>query len=722
MKTELSATPQLVALLLILAAFAVGIWAYLTRYPVLPARRRGILLATRLLALVALLVASLAPVLRYPESARARNRLLVLVDHSGSMEVRDVPAGRSRRTAADSAAAAIGSELSRRYDVRTAGFDASLGPFGRDARASVEAFRGGGETALGDALRSTLRRVDPDSVAAVLVLSDGIVNRGEDPERALAAALPAFALTVGSRSDPPTVGIAGVETPSEMIVGRPTPIVVTVRQGARPASSGVVRVSEEGRELGRAGFSLSGASASARVTIPVTVPNRGKRFLEVELSGIENDPVRENKRRLVAVEARPWKRSVVIVSPSWDWDLRSLARGVEEDTTIAVVRATPAGGSQVTRLEGGPASLESLLDGAEAAVVRYDASTVTPERADLLMRYLSRGGGVFLWMDPKPRPPQESPLTRALSLQWRFLGQPIGPTATTDLAPAGRTHEVALLGRDAAGAATTWKDLPPVEPIVVLGAAGSPLQTIVVGRIGNESIPLVLAGAVGKGRVVLLNAAGIYRWGITASGIAGKAGIESAFFGGAVRWLSGGEESRPVRIAAPDITPEGRPVAVRVTASLPAAALEGAQARVVARAQGNGRGRAPVEAALTSEGGGEYAGALALPPGTYLLQGRVARAGRLLGTDSVRVAVGVQGIEYETLAADPGTLRRLAERSGGLAAPLDSAGPVMDRLRSPELVRVRLAEMDLFHNPLLFAILILALTLEWALRKRFHLM
>ena len=722
MKLTLEATPHVVALALILAAIAVGIWAYSTRYPVLPGRRRAILLATRLLALLALLVVSLAPVVRYPESSRARNRLLVLVDHSGSMDLRDVAGGRSRRSAADSAAAALARELARRYDVRTAAFDATLGPLGKDASASLQALPGGGETALGDAVRSTLRRSDPDSVAALLILSDGIVNRGEDPERALGATLPAFALTVGSRSDPPTVGIAGVETPSEMIVGRPTPIVVTVRQGARPASSGAVRVSEEGRELGRASFSLSGASASTRVTIPVTVQSRGKRFLEVELSGVQDDPLRENKRRLVAVEARPWKRTVVVLSTAWDWDLRSLARGVEEDTTIAVVRVTPAGSSQVARLGGGAATLESLLEGAEAAVVRYDAVTMTPERADVLLRYLNRGGGVLLWIDPRPRAPLDSPLTRALGLQWRFLSQPIGPTATTDLAPAGRTHEVALLGRDAAGAATTWKDLPPVEPIVMFGTAGSPLQPIVLGRVGSETVSIVLAGTVGKGRVVLLNAAGVFRWGITASGIAGKAGIESAFFGGAIRWLSGGEESRPVRIAAPDITPEGRPVAVRVTASLPSAALAGVEARVVARPQGNGRGRAPVEAALAPEGAGEFSGSVALPPGTYLLQGRVARGGRLLGTDSVRVAVGVQGIEFETLAADPGTLMRLAERSGGLAAPLDSAGPVIERLRSPDLVRVRLAEMDLFHNPLLFAILILALTLEWALRRRFNLM
>jgi hypothetical protein len=125
---------------------------------------------------------------------------------------------------------------------------------------------------------------------------------------------------------------------------------------------------------------------------------------------------------------------------------------------------------------------------------------------------------------------------------------------------------------------------------------------------------------------------------------------------------------------------------------------------------------------LTRGPGGEFSGSIALPPGTYVLRGSVQAGGRSVGSDSVRVAVGVQGLEYEALAADPATLRRLAGSSGGLAAPLDSAGAVMERLRSPDLVRVRLAEIDVFHNPLLFVVLIAALALEWALRRRFHLM
>ena len=133
-------------------------------------------------------------------------------------------------------------------------------------------------------------------------------------------------------------------------------------------------------------------------------------------------------------------------------------------------------------------------------------------------------------------------------------------------------------------------------------------------------------------------------------------------------------------------------------------------------------GRAEARAALSPAEPGVYTGSIAAPPGVYQLVGRVERGGRVVGVDSMRVAVGAQGIEFETLAAEPDVLQRLADRSGGASAPLERPEPVLRRLRSPDLVRSRLAQVDLFHNPLLFAILVLALAVEWTLRRRFNLM
>lgn len=739
MKPSLSLSPVPIAIALVLAAIAVAVWAYATRYPVLPPRRRAILLGARLLSLIALLVASLAPVARFPTASKERNRLLVLVDHSGSMEVRDAPGGRSRAEVADSAAAVLARELGRRYDVRTAPFDASLGPFARGTASLPPA--GGvrsGETALGDALREAAARVDPDSVAAVVILSDGAVNRGEDPERALDASLPAFALVAGSASDPPTVGIAGVEAPLEAVLERPAAVHVTVRQGARPASRGIVRLGEGGRELARAPYALSGPGASSRVSLPWTPLTAGKHFLSVSLDPVPGDPMRQNKARLVAVDARPAKRVVPVIAAAWDWDLRSLSRGVQSDTAWAVQRLAPAGAEGAAAPDGAPSSLAARLQSAEAAVVRYDARTITPDRAQTLLRYVERGGGLLLWIDPEGRMPPESPLSRALGLRWGFWGRDPGLDATADLTPAGRVHEVTLLEGDAASAASTWRELPPVKPPVALGTKGGPLAPILTARVDDGSVPLLLAGRIGQGRVLVLNAAGVYRWGLTAAGLGKSAGIEAVFFGGAARWLAAAGEDRPVRITAPDITPEGRSMAVRVTTVEPLGA--GATASVRARRIGatglpagaTGGAAAPPApgsaatpagaAALSLAEPGVYTGSLAVSPGVYLLVGRVERGGRLVGMDSVRVAVGAQGIEFESLAAEPDVLARLAERSGGAAAPLAQPDAVMKRLRSPDLVRSRLAQIDLFHNPLLFVVLVLGLALEWTLRRRFHLM
>ncbi|HXL15247.1 MAG TPA: hypothetical protein VN972_04105, partial [Methylomirabilota bacterium] len=258
MNISLPSAPNVVALLLLAGALALGLALYLTRYPVLSPRKRALLVAVRTVTLLALLFASLAPIVRYSSASRERNRMLILVDHSGSMEVQDGDgSGRTRREVADSAAAAIASDLSGRYDVRLAPFDAALGPIGKpDSWKRATESRAAGETALGDALREALERIDPDSLAALLVLSDGAVNRGEDPERVVESTVPTFGLVTGSERDPPTTGIAGIDVPGEVVMGRPAVLTVTIHHGSRSATRGVARLSEGKRELGRASFAL----------------------------------------------------------------------------------------------------------------------------------------------------------------------------------------------------------------------------------------------------------------------------------------------------------------------------------------------------------------------------------------------------------------------------------------------------------------------------------
>ena len=729
-------SPNGIALILVAAAMGLAIWAYLTRYEALAPRQRAILLAARLVALAGLLVAAFAPVLSLPIGGKARNRLLILVDHSGSMSVRDEAGGKTRREAADSAAASIAASLAGRYEVRTAAFGAALGPFARGG-APPGAAVGGGETALGDAIRAALERNDPDSVAALLVVSDGAVNRGEDPDRALGGAVPAYALWTGAAQDPPSVSLAGVDVGSDAVAGRPASVYVRLRQGSRPATEGTVRLLEDGVEKSRARFSLAAPGASASLALPYTPSTPGVHFLHVAIDGVKDDPLTANKERLVALHARAATRQLAIVASRWDWDLRSLARGATEDTSWSVARYRPSvGNDDVAGLDGTRLSFEEALKRASAVAVRYDARTLPVGRSATLAKFVERGGGVLLWVEPGGTLPPGGPLSKALGLVWRRWADQPGTAATVELAPAGRMNEVALLGGDASSASAVWNALPPVAPIMGIGVvgvagdaesaagAGAGLTPILYGRIEDERVPLLLTGRIGAGRVALLNAAGVYRWGLTAGGLS-AGGVEGAFFGGLCRWLESAGNDRPVRIEAPDVSAEGAGVPIRLVSSEGSDGAPGAPgsspaaARVSVRPEGGG---APVEARLSPTGDGTFSGTLDLPPGVHRVQAVLERGGRAVGRDSLRIAVGEGGLEYEALAAEPGTMERLAAGSGAVAAPLSRPAAVMEKLRRPDAARARLAEIDLFHNPILFALVVAALAVEWALRKRFHLL
>jgi hypothetical protein len=396
---------------------------------------------------------------------------------------------------------------------------------------------------------------------------------------------------------------------------------------------------------------------------------------------------------------------------------------VESDTSWAVERLQPSGADGAAPLGGAARPLSSFLDGAEAVLVRYDGKDISPSRAAALLRYLEGGGGVLFWIDPNGNPPAETPLSKALGLTYRIWNDDPGASAAAELTLAGATHEVTLLGGDAASAAAIWKGLPPVRPPVLLGAQGGRLTPILAGRLADGVAPLLFAGRIGAGRVAVLNAAGVYRWGLTAGGLGGAAGIDAALFGGLARWLASADDDRAVRLSAPDITPEGRAIALRLTSTVPL----GTEARATVRARrvGGRAGNAAaavIDTTLERGEGGDFSGGLTAPPGTYVLSGRVTSGGRAVGGDSLRVAVGAQGIEYESLAAEPDILARAVAATGGVSAPLTAPAPVLDRLRSPDIVRSRLAEIDLFHDPYLFAIIVIGLAVEWALRRRFHLM
>ncbi len=126
---------------------------------------------------------------------------------------------------------------------------------------------------------------------------------------------------------------------------------------------------------------------------------------------------------------------------------------------------------------------------------------------------------------------------------------------------------------------------------------------------------------------------------------------------------------------------------------------------------------------MTNAGSGRFTLQInALPEGTYSYRAEASKLNASLGTDSGVVSVGSMNIEYRTTGSDRTLLRQIAYRSGGEFFSESSIGQLPEILASDNLfaptVQAQMFELDLRRTPLMLAIVLLLLGLEWILRKR----
>jgi Ca-activated chloride channel family protein len=185
-----------------------------------PGIRRHVPPALFLLGAAGLVMAAAQPLL-YLEVASTDASVMLVIDTSGSMDAVDVQP--TRLDAARSAAHTLIDHLPANTRIGLVSFSTSpiLAAPLTDNRQSVldaiDALQAGGATATGDALSLAVSQLSPTTTGAtssrppamIVLLTDGVTNRGSDPlaaaAKAKAASIRIITVGVGSRNDAVTV-------------------------------------------------------------------------------------------------------------------------------------------------------------------------------------------------------------------------------------------------------------------------------------------------------------------------------------------------------------------------------------------------------------------------------------------------------------------------------------------------------------------------------------
>ena len=695
-------------------------------------KRRRTLLVLRLLVVAALAALMLGPQVRWQGRRRVPTEVVVLLDASRSMGIRDAgaddaPATRAR--AVREAFAAAGEALTAlvpRAAVRTSAFGSRVRPSDGFAVDPADP-----RTDLAEALRSVADRARRATgpfaprPAAVVVVSDGCANRRAGEAAAAARDLagrdvPVHAVVAGSAE--PTgrvrdVAVRGLRAPDRVFAGNRAEVRATVATLGLKGTTAEVVLSVDGKEVARRRVSPGAQRTAEEVVFTPTLEQAGPARLALAARPLQGELVTTNNRAETTVRVEEGGIRVLYLEGRLRPEGKYLARVLADAREIALARRLLVGtGAEAAAPT--PADLDGfdvviLGDLPAGALPRGTVERLAGRVRAGDMSVLTVGGldayGPGGWAG--------TALADLLPFAVRPSdGQVKGPMPFRPT-PEGREH---FVFRSDEADAPGFDDLPPLAGASAVGDVRPGARLLAEAEGGT---PLLAVRTLGDGRVAAATFDTTWQWALAPAETGGPA-MHRRLWRRLVLWLAR-RDGRPhddlwvvtdraqYVLADPDRPPEAE-VTVGVRGEVPPQVrLEGPVPAPVplARRDGTGPGRS------------EWRGRVPLTePGACTVVAEATVAGEAKRVET-HLSVREQDFELSDLLADAERLGRIAEAGGGSCRPLDRLPDLLTSLAAsleprevPTERRARLAR----GRPFL-AVFVALLAAEWMVRRRWGL-
>lgn len=434
------------AVLTLVGAYAV-VWLYRHegRGRMTP-RLRWLLTGLRLLALVAIGVVALEPVLVRYEERRQDATTIVLVDSSASMGLSDHYRNETDQQRVRDAIGELPGEGLRRVDIAerllTGDQSAVLRGLAKDNRVALYSFDRaltnvaaierrdpdsdkpapmpaldisamGSATDVGQGIRNALANAEGGPIAGVVLFTDGRFNRGERSTQ-LARALksrntPLYAVGVGDPAEAVNLRVAELSAPKSAFKNDPFRVSAKIEAAGLTGESIVAELWErrgggEAKRVDQQRVEIAGEGVLPPIVFERKVEAPGDIGYSLRLAPATYEAVlTDNERDLVpGVRILDDKMKVLLVSGGPSYDYRFLSRLLERDKTVEL--STWLQSADINAVRDGNVVLEALPVGTEA-INKYDAvilmdvdpRPLDPTWSSVLSTYVAEYGGGLLY-------------------------------------------------------------------------------------------------------------------------------------------------------------------------------------------------------------------------------------------------------------------------------------------------------------------------------------
>ncbi|MBA3960376.1 MAG: hypothetical protein H0X40_00545 [Chthoniobacterales bacterium] len=551
---------------------AAAIW-WLYRWAGQGLSRRQRLLLTSLRALLALffLLLLVRPVLLLTLNDPVRERLLVLIDSSQSMQIKDhrsavedkiraaIAAGQlppatdlkatppanshdpSRVEVLQALAANQQMRLWPRLEEKA---DLSFYGFGREAR-PLGAMSGDDAaglfhklnftddvTALGDSLRQVLEENRGQPIAGILILTDGANNTGTPPEEiaevAKDAGLPLFLYGVGI-TGPQDIVVREVTGPRGAFLKERAEFSVRVRASGFNSRTVKLQLKANGKKVDEREIKLDGAS-EAEYQLGYVPEEKGEAKIEAVIDPLEEESSPDNNSASTKVRVLDNQIKVLYIEGEPRWDYRYLLSTLERDRRLAVKCVLFDGDPELANesnspfLKEFPKTRADLVENEIIVLGDADPKDLGPEHMKLINEWVGElGGGLIFLTGPKHNPfeyagtPLEPllPVELNRSLTSEGMAERSRRPLRLKLSPNGELSPLLRLSENTLENREIWNSLPGVRWFARVARARPTAQvylTTAPDDPGEQPAPVIAQQQYGQGSVMYFGFDETYRW------------------------------------------------------------------------------------------------------------------------------------------------------------------------------------------------------------------
>jgi len=552
-------------------------------------------------------------------------------------------------------------------------------------RISVETFGDAGSTDIG----GLLARHRGDDVAALVLASDGIHNRGTNPVTAAEQlAFPIYCIALGDTTPRRDAAVGALRCNRIAMLGSRFPVEATVTASLLGGHSASLTILDsKGRSLQRTPIAYPGDDYSATFTFNIEATEAGLQRFDLLLSAADGETSLSNNRLTFYVDVIDTRRRIAVIANAPHPDLAAIKHALEDSPTYEadIIMADKAESGR-WKAEGYSLAILHNLPSARHTSIAYIG---------------------------------DLPAIYVLGLQTDLARFNALHTGLEITAQSTHTNEVTAIYNPAfslfsldAGDAAVLEELPPLSAPFGESRMTADMQTLFGARLGRIDTrePLVAATATGEQRRTMIWGEGLWRWRLADYQTHHTHSHVDQFIAQLVSFTALQANRDRLRIDAERTYSAGEPITLRAElyneayqlTNTPEVGLvltgDSLKADYTFRRNGNNY-------ALTLPGLGE---------GLYRYRATTADGLSAEGS----FAVEALNTEQQRLTADHTLLRTLADLTGGsLVSPQELATlhSQLSTLKPTLYTRTRYAEV--LRMPLILALILLLLAAEWILRK-----